>query len=997
MNRCGRFRLITFAIFICLLVNTLIVWLAYQKKQQQLQQSQMAELGDTLEKLHASFEFSKIFATDLREFFASVNGKELGEVLAVEKAWKNKNGFSDINCEIAYFRDATPLNVPDSGKDDWSFLMTIFNRQKERKYRTSPEDRNRTIKILKGGIGFDRLEGRPGRLQYINIGGTRSYGGWFRDDTTKRGVNGLIVFFHAKALKDTDVFRALVKNLGLGHLKLGFINLFSLDNSAVPEGFDSGQIVEKISALDSRSGLEIIRFAGQDLIVSFRPDGRVFCSKVFKADPPFPLWSWGLIFFWLPVVLRFFMNSNEDGRISLQRFVLLVFVVSVAAPVAVTIFYWSNFIESKTEAEKLNSANELEKMLIQLDAEYGQIFRVSRKEFSQLGKILNGQPHRLQEFIDKSLTLELRGMFDTCLLINSNGDFVRPYSGSGMPVRRLVLYDKAYRKNVFDQFFSQGWIPFDLEAEYAMNGSADKSRLLEFATVMPPQGKAAFSSLVSFVGKDLVRMHNSLQEGASINQSKDQVSSMVMSSMVENEDENPVARINHSLGDYVEFGFDVNQSHNYIDLIKDKDERALYCMILFSVEANFSFRYFNQVFTDREKWPENVNYMAVSQRLFSLSFPRMDLTQRMSWLNRLMQPPKNIHVEEKKINGVPHLLCAYNGKNCKGYTLIATIPLEAIEERIAPLRRQMNIGAFLILVVVVIIWLRLRVIAIAPARQIISGIRALGSGDHSHRIELKTGDEWQQLGETFNSAIECAKELAVANFVQSCILPAETVKTTFAQFAGRTVSADDVGGDYYDAFAFDDGGLSFIMGDVSGHSISAALVVSMAKAAFSAVIDSGERMPDKILAQLNEIMIEHLHRAKMMTCFCGYVDPEGFLFCANAGQSFPLMINSDGSIEAVRQVGYPLGVSKRKAMKCMKIKLKTPCRLLMFSDGVVEAQNSKDEPFGYEQLEELVASLGTSCTMQDMFDRIYREIKEFSGDVPWGDDVTLAILDYKRN
>src|SRR5690606_4974652 len=104
----------------------------------------------------------------------------------------------------------------------------------------------------------------------------------------------------------------------------------------------------------------------------------------------------------------------------------------------------------------------------------------------------------------------------------------------------------------------------------------------------------------------------------------------------------------------------------------------------------------------------------------------------------------------------------------------------------------------------------------------------------------------------------------------------------------------------------------------------------------------------------------------------------------------------DGSVAFIKLIGYPLGVAKRKAYKAEKISLPARCRLVLFSDGVVEAMNDRGEQFGYDRLEALVKELGLSCSREEFFAVIYGAVKEFSVTVPCGDDVTVALLDYQK-
>jgi sigma-B regulation protein RsbU (phosphoserine phosphatase) len=148
---------------------------------------------------------------------------------------------------------------------------------------------------------------------------------------------------------------------------------------------------------------------------------------------------------------------------------------------------------------------------------------------------------------------------------------------------------------------------------------------------------------------------------------------------------------------------------------------------------------------------------------------------------------------------------------------------------------------------------------------------------------------------------------------------------------------------------------------------------------------------------MNNLMLGHLRRVKMMTCFGGHIDKSGKLTCCNAGQSFPYLINENGRVEAIRQIGYPLGAARKKTLKFLEMQLPERCRIVMFSDGVVEAMNEENQQFGYDRLERLVGRLGWRTSNEEFFAAIYKEVREFAGTVPWGDDVTVALLDYDRS
>lgn len=978
------------------MANVSVVYIFWTRDLQEARQAAGLQIRRQLDRFHSSFAFEKVFVGIFHDLFQRSGNdpaKPFEELIA---GWKSDYRLPTESCEVVFYKGHEPLNCSDGERDEFRFLFSRIACDKFRKYRTEGHDKNRLVKMLNGGVGFERLEAKPGQLRRINISTHRSYAVWFtRKETPEIKADGMLVLFHNAFINERMLAENLFKRLNTDRSRFGYLNLNEVRRSCPLPGIDSALLMAEVRERAGASGLVQLICNGKNLKVRLSPDGNVFYAADAEIAVPLPFWAVALFFFWLPVMLNSMLKAEPEFRLSLYTLLAFVVIISMALPAIAIGFYWNAFISSRRQSLKIEASDRLQQHLIQIDSSFQQTFRQNRKIFRDLVRLLDRRPENLQEFIDKSVKLEIDGMFDACMLINVEGQFVRPYAASTYAVRRMAFYPRAYREKALEQFFAWGWVPFDLEASYALETPTEGLDVNEFVSLMPSQGKSAYTGFAGFTAKDLIKMHNSRIDGDSA-AAKDGVSSMVMSSLIEGNGENPVARIYQSLGDFFDFGFGANQSINFVDLIKDRDGRATHCLILFSGQYNFSGRFFDRLFTSSDRWPAGVSYLAITDRLFNVNYPWLDMWKRAGRLLALMQPPRKTHVEEVMINGQPHLLTAYVARHFDGYVLAAVLPLSEIEKKLVILRDKMLFAGLLVAATFAFVIIRIYYGIMVPAGEVMKGVRAFASRNHSYRISITTNDEWEQLGETFNSSLESLKELEVAHFVQTCILPGGDITAAGAVFAGRTVPADDVGGDYYDAFTSESGEITFIAGDVSGHSISAALVVSMARAGFAALFDSGVRMPDELFVRFNQLMLEHLRRVKMMTCFAGHIDRNGVLTCSNAGQAFPLLIRDDGSVEFIRLIGYPLGVARRKTYKAEKISLPARCRLVMFSDGVVEAMNERGEQFGYERLEALVRKLGLNCSREEFFAGIYGAVKEFSGPVPWGDDVTVALLDYQK-
>jgi serine phosphatase RsbU (regulator of sigma subunit) len=102
----------------------------------------------------------------------------------------------------------------------------------------------------------------------------------------------------------------------------------------------------------------------------------------------------------------------------------------------------------------------------------------------------------------------------------------------------------------------------------------------------------------------------------------------------------------------------------------------------------------------------------------------------------------------------------------------------------------------------------------------------------------------------------------------------------------------------------------------------------------------------------------------------------------------------NGKVESLKQVGYPLGAARKRKVKFDELQLPAKCRLVMFSDGFVEAMNPEGEFFGYERLESAVSNLAMGQSPKDFIREIQNQVRKYSMGVPWGDDVTMVVVDY---
>ncbi len=235
-------------------------------------------------------------------------------------------------------------------------------------------------------------------------------------------------------------------------------------------------------------------------------------------------------------------------------------------------------------------------------------------------------------------------------------------------------------------------------------------------------------------------------------------------------------------------------------------------------------------------------------------------------------------------------------------------------------------------------------------------------------------------------------ELETARNIQSSILPVLPPEVNGLRMAHAYLPATEVGGDFYDVLALEDGRVAVAVGDVAGHGVSSGLVMSMAKSALAVQVTFDPEV-EAVFATLNR-MVYQSARKRLLTTLCyALIDPRRReLLYGSAGHLFPYRITG-GRVLALESVSYPLGVRDELDIRVRSERLEAGDLLFLFSDGVVEARaEGSDEPFGFERLE---ASLGrhSGDGVVGLRDGILADLAGFTGEVPREDDLTVLAVE----
>ena len=235
-------------------------------------------------------------------------------------------------------------------------------------------------------------------------------------------------------------------------------------------------------------------------------------------------------------------------------------------------------------------------------------------------------------------------------------------------------------------------------------------------------------------------------------------------------------------------------------------------------------------------------------------------------------------------------------------------------------------------------------------------------------------------------------ELETARNIQSSILPQLPPQLCGVELSHVYLPASEVGGDFYDVLALEDGRLAVAVGDVAGHGVSSGLVMSMAKSALAVQVTFDPEVA-AVFKTLNRMVFQSARKRLLATLCYALIDPvRGEMRFASAGHLFPYRISRLGKVESLESVAYPLGVRESIEIDAHTAKLEPGDIIFLCSDGVVEARREgSDEHFGFDRLEAVLASFGGHGASV-VRDKVLAALDTFTAGAEREDDLTVLVL-----
>lgn len=241
-------------------------------------------------------------------------------------------------------------------------------------------------------------------------------------------------------------------------------------------------------------------------------------------------------------------------------------------------------------------------------------------------------------------------------------------------------------------------------------------------------------------------------------------------------------------------------------------------------------------------------------------------------------------------------------------------------------------------------------------------------------------------------------ELNVATQIQAdmlpCIFPAFPGRTEFDIFASMS-PAKEVGGDFYDFFLVDDDHLAIVIADVSGKGVPAALFMVIAKTLLKNAMQTG-LSPRVALEKVNNQLCENNKAEMFVTVWLGlYEISTGCLHASNAGHEYPAVKRSNGAFELFKdRHGFVVAGMENMRYTEYELTLGPGDTLFVYTDGVVEATDDSNEPYGSERM---LKALNESCDgkPEELLRQVKSDIGDFVGDAPQFDDITMLAIQRK--
>ena len=350
----------------------------------------------------------------------------------------------------------------------------------------------------------------------------------------------------------------------------------------------------------------------------------------------------------------------------------------------------------------------------------------------------------------------------------------------------------------------------------------------------------------------------------------------------------------------------------------------------------------------------------------------------------------------------------YVFKFVEGYCIIAAMPeSEAGFMRDASLYTSIFMQVIILATLFVFVYILIKRVIINNLKKINDTLGHITQGDLNVTVNVRSNKEFSSLSDDINSTVSTLKqyiaeaaaridkELEYAKQIQLSALPTNFPEGEDYNIYAQMIAAKEVGGDFYDFYKLNDKTVAFLAADVSGKGIPAAMFMMTAKTIIKDLAESGIPVND-IFTKANEKLCENNESGMFVTAWMGILDlTTGKMQFANAGHNPPLLKKANGNFEYLKtRAGFVLAGMEGVRYRAGELTLSPGDRLFLYTDGVPEATNSKNQLYGEERLLNFM-NQNTTVDAVTLLPALKNNIDEFVGEAPQFDDITMLMFDYK--
>ena len=332
----------------------------------------------------------------------------------------------------------------------------------------------------------------------------------------------------------------------------------------------------------------------------------------------------------------------------------------------------------------------------------------------------------------------------------------------------------------------------------------------------------------------------------------------------------------------------------------------------------------------------------------------------------------------------------------------------------ADLNKSMSVTLTALLEVVILavvflmMYLLVRLVVIKELNTINKDLAAITQGQLDTTVNVRSSTEFASLSNDINTTVDTLKqyiaeaaakvdeELKVAKNIQRSALPNVFPDDNRFELYASMNAAKDVGGDFYDFYPVGDDKYAFLIADVSGKGIPAAMFMMSAKSIIKSIVETGAS-PGVAFTKANEKLCIDNDAEMFITAWLGVMDINtGHVVYANAGHNPPVLKKEDGLFEYLKcRPGFVLAGMEGINYKDFELDLKDGMSIFLYTDGVTEATNLNNELFGEERLVRALEESG-AMNMRYTCKLIKAKVDEFAGEAPQFDDITMLGIKRKN-